>query len=253
MQFPALKVGQVGAIFTDSSQAIANLEGPWVVFFSPANTLGIASKPESFDTVLCFSNTCTDDSIEKLFTLMTPGASLSIYGQTKESMETLNTSLLLNGFVDAVTSDSTITCKKPGFKQDAMALPQKSKTAKDVWKLAANDFNDDAEVVDDDDLLGEEIKKPATKAEDCGPETKKRACKNCVCGLKEIQEAESKGEPVTIQPDASACGGCAKGDAFRCATCPYLGLPKFESGTKPEIKVKADGSKVLLDTGSDWA
>jgi len=97
---------------------------------------------------------------------------------------------------------------------------------------------------------------------------KKRACKNCSCGLREIEEeAATASASATTGAEAKqddghesdhsdhdhgaggGCGGCAKGDAFRCAKCPYLGLPAFTPGMKPKIGLAENGSKVLLDVG----
>lgn len=78
------------------------------------------------------------------------------------------------------------------------------------------------------------------EADDCG--ASKKACKNCVCGRAEL-EAAGEAPPLqklTVEmlenPGASGgCGSCALGDAFRCGTCPYRGLPVFEPGKKIEL------------------
>jgi len=112
--------------------------------------------------------------------------------------------------------------------------PSNSNGAASVWALSADDMLDD-DLIDDDDLLEEEdIKKPdpASLRADCGGEKKKKACKNCSCGLAE-ELAENK--PTKAKTVTSSCGNCYLGDAFRCATCPYLGMPAFKPGEKIEL------------------
>lgn len=105
-----------------------------------------------------------------------------------------------------------------------------------MWTLSANDMgDDDVDLVDSDALLDEEdLKKPdpaSLKALSCKESGKKKACKNCTCGLADELEAESAGKQKTNLPK-SACGSCYLGDAFRCASCPYLGMPAFKPGEK---------------------
>lgn len=104
------------------------------------------------------------------------------------------------------------------------------------------------------------------------PNGKKRrkACKNCTCGLKDLDEMENAKNQTaqdkilrrmvslasveaqkiedrlrdsvkisndelaeidfTVEGKKGGCGSCALGDAFRCDGCPYIGLPPFRPG-----------------------
>uniref|UniRef100_A0A671MKX2 Anamorsin n=1 Tax=Sinocyclocheilus anshuiensis TaxID=1608454 RepID=A0A671MKX2_9TELE len=103
------------------------------------------------------------------------------------------------------------------------------------WTLSANDMDDDDDLVDSDALLdADDLKKPdpSSLEASCGEDSKKKkACKNCTCGVAEELENESNATQKASQPK-SACGSCYLGDAFRCASCPYLGMPAFKPGEK---------------------
>lgn len=80
---------------------------------------------------------------------------------------------------------------------------------------------------------------------DCDVKRTRKACKDCTCGLREILLDEdsdlkalqaARASALPVQTDAksgkqivntgamsSSCGNCSLGDAFRCASCPYLG------------------------------
>nr|XP_033799630.1 anamorsin [Geotrypetes seraphini] len=147
-----------------------------------------------------------------------------------------------------------ISGKKPNFevgssaqlklsfskKLTPAAKPLVDPAAAQLWTLSATDMNDDdVDLLDSDELLdSEDIKKPdpsSLRVADCGAgsEKKRKACKNCTCGLAEELEQEKRHTaPQQNSGTKSACGNCYLGDAFRCASCPYLGMPAFKPGEK---------------------
>ncbi|KAL3102933.1 hypothetical protein niasHT_025841 [Heterodera trifolii] len=106
------------------------------------------------------------------------------------------------------------------------------------------DINDD--LIDEDALLEpEDLQRPEQSAA-CGVPSdgdeqskKRRACKNCTCGLAEQMQTSdgTNGDTNNKMEAKSACGNCYLGDAFRCSTCPHLGKPPFKAGEDGTIKL----------------
>uniref|UniRef100_A0A2I2ZN12 Anamorsin n=1 Tax=Gorilla gorilla gorilla TaxID=9595 RepID=A0A2I2ZN12_GORGO len=129
-------------------------------------------------------------------------------------------------------------------KSSPSVKPAVDPAAAKLWTLSANDMEDDSmDLIDSDELLDpEDLKKPdpaSLRAASCGEGKKRKACKNCTCGLAKTLEKEKSREQMSSQPK-SACGNCYLGDAFRCASCPYLGMPAF----KPREKVLLSNSNL---------
>jgi hypothetical protein len=98
-------------------------------------------------------------------------------------------------------------------------------------------MNSNAEIENEDDLLGDDIDQGKKFASESDCMTKAKACDNCSCGRKEVEEAaegpsKSDLETGNVQ---SSCGKCYLGDAFRCATCPYAGTPAFLPGDEVKL------------------
>jgi len=111
--------------------------------------------------------------------------------------------------------------------------PSNPAPAANVWTL--EDMEDDTvELVDDSTLLDESdlVKVDPASLRVCGTTGKRKACKNCSCGL---AEELSDGKTPTTKSVSSSCGSCYLGDAFRCGSCPYLGMPAFKPGEKIQL------------------
>mmetsp|Transcript_10479 Transcript_10479/g.15699 ORF Transcript_10479/g.15699 Transcript_10479/m.15699 type:complete len:278 (-) Transcript_10479:200-1033(-) len=163
---------------------------------------------------------------------LTPGGSVSAFlgGLSEADVASLDTVGLFAGAVHSEltnrgssagnTSNVTWFCLKPSWSTGASAALPGS---------AVNRINED-------DLL-EALPQPVGKGKsDCS--TQPKACPNCTCGRKELEDkvgAEEAKKRLEQGKERSSCGSCYLGDAFRCDSCPYRGLPAFKPGTKVQL------------------
>lgn len=142
-----------------------------------------------------------------LIKLIKPKGRLVLRELTKP--DEITTTLKLTGFINIQSNDPNILiCEKPNYEigsssKLSFAKKQNDKTKiEKVWKID----NDDDELIDADDLLDEEdLQKPdPVSLKVCGTTGKRKACKDCSCGLAEELASEN---PIQSNPtQKSSCG-----------------------------------------------
>jgi len=168
--------------------------------------------------------------------VLVPEGSLCVIltNTTLDQLTGVEKQLKLTGYVSVRSDQSRVYAKKDKFEVGEsvkLSFSAPAAAQKSVWKVSVNDDEDD-DMIDDEALLDEEdLMKPDPESlKVCGTTGKRKACKDCSCGLADElanEDAVSNGPPAK-----SSCGSCYLGDAFRCATCPYLGMPSFQPGEK---------------------
>uniref|UniRef100_A0A6B2LDU9 Anamorsin homolog n=1 Tax=Arcella intermedia TaxID=1963864 RepID=A0A6B2LDU9_9EUKA len=169
--------------------------------------------------------------------------------RTFQISEALKNNLTMAGFVAPTISMKDefveIVSKKPewetgtaqGIKIKAKVIPKESKTTWDVQ--GEDDLVDEADLIAEGDKVKPDMAKIKTEF-DCGAGSSGgKACKNCTCGRAELEAAGQQPQKKKLTLEMienpgleSSCGSCGLGDAFRCAGCPYRGLPPFKPGEK---------------------
>mmetsp|Transcript_6352 Transcript_6352/g.4796 ORF Transcript_6352/g.4796 Transcript_6352/m.4796 type:complete len:257 (+) Transcript_6352:63-833(+) len=210
----------------------------------------------TFDKVLVYDFAPDDSCLSEIQRILKPLAKVMIDGiPSREAGQALSLDLKILGFIDIMaakdpgTERRFIVAQKASVGEVAKVVIPSSvaaTTPANTWKMSTNDLAEE-ELIDEDALL-EQSKLPADykPASSCGDNEngKKRACANCTCGLAEEEAKGGVAGPKTEEEKlvkASSCGNCYKGDAFRCASCPFLGKPAFEPGQE----------KVVLSLGED--
>ncbi|KAG6833809.1 electron carrier [Tephrocybe sp. NHM501043] len=217
--------------------------------------------------------------LSQLFTGLTPLGTLHLL-DLSSALQTLPSELTLAGFqvLSTLTEEGSVIAQKPAhapaaslhLKAASVPLLNRKKTdpatKKALWALSSPATPKiDAEAL----LTAEDKARPVPTCEPVNPAAprRKKACKGCSCGLAELEEEERKASNVVFldgsidgeakeitqserdrliqaanaAPKAtSSCGSCFLGDAFRCAGCPYRGLPAFKPGEKVEIDFGMD-------------
>lgn len=191
------------------------------------------------------------DLLTHLASSLAPGGTLVLHDAAGDaaSADACSRNALLAGLLDATTSTgpsgTTVTAKKPTWEMGAKfslrkkpAATTATNTTTTAWKLAMEE--DGAELIDEEELLDDaDMAAPAAAAaDDCEVGAGgRKACKNCTCGRAEgalVEKVELTADMLD-NPQEGGCGSCALGDAYRCASCPYLGLPAFKQGEKIQL------------------
>lgn len=188
------------------------------------------SQQKHFKKALYFASKLQSVKTLSLFLgLLEPGALVAFCGVNKKEREVFRRNCVFSGFLvlEDASDEDLLRAKKPEWAVGAKSEVKTQPSSK--WTL---DVEDD-EVLDDDAFLTEEDLQPAPEIQG-GKAPVKKACDNCTCGRAEGKEPVKLTQEMVDNP-VTNCGSCGLGDAYRCASCPYRGLPSFEPGKKIEL------------------
>jgi len=199
---------------------------------------------DSVDAVAIEDSSEEDDwCIAEASRILRPGGSFLMI-----TNRDISTALLYAGLLEtsktSVSSGITKSNEWVAHKEVVQSAALNLDVAK-IWTFDEDGMlDDDIEFIDDDALLDNEEEKvviASTKIDDCelGEGGVRKACKNCTCGRAEMEQVDTNVAPK------SGCGSCGLGDAFRCSTCPYRGLPAFKPEEKANIVLNASGALKL--------
>jgi hypothetical protein len=160
--------------------------------------------------------------------------SIKVVGEAAD-LQPVHTSFLLAGLSLASerreADGSRVLTASRKFSATVSAAPLKKTNAVTVSL-------DDDDMIEEDDLLSDDVLAPPpamgarSEGDDCSG---RKACDDCSCGR---ADAEASAKPTNAP--SSSCGKCSLGDAFRCASCPYLGKPAFKPGEEHLVLQLAD-------------
>ncbi|XWS46855.1 hypothetical protein CRYUN_Cryun14cG0103900 [Craigia yunnanensis] len=251
------------AVTDDASYAVSTLNAIWdfenedpkrfdpLIIMKASSLARLPLESSYVDLVIFISRSVkfpVDELYAEMFRVLTPGGMLVVYGSFQSGsneadmvMSDIEHKLLLAGYLEgecfqlkSIAQSFGVKAKKPSWKVGSSFAIKKTK--KSPLKIQ---MDDDLDLIDEDSLLTEDdLKKPQLPpVGDCEVGSTRKACKNCTCGRAEQEEKVQKLELTIDQLNnpQSACGNCGLGDAFRCSTCPYKGLPLFKLGEKVSL------------------
>ncbi|KAG5980963.1 hypothetical protein E4U55_003444 [Claviceps digitariae] len=234
----------------------------------------VSLPPATYDVVLILSDADGSHGADSasllnrhLFTTLVPaiktGGTLRFQdGQpgAAESREAILAGLVVKGDGFEKQDDEELVVPLRFGKKNTNQTPAAAAPAPKKFDLSSlDDGGDDKddELIDEDQLLDEEdLKRRPQAPTDCQPQKRRRPCKDCTCGLAAQFEAEEKERRAqadaglqaikldsndlneldfTVKGKTGSCNNCSLGDAFRCSTCPFIGLPAFKPGEEVRI------------------
>ncbi|EFQ98943.1 DUF689 domain-containing protein [Nannizzia gypsea CBS 118893] len=222
------------------------------------------------------------DALQRITRTLQPGGVMKYQDESSTSIkEPLRTEAILCGLM--INDKGELI--KPAFEEQSISLPFSLKSRKPKKDANTNkneqqpavlqnnivtldntndafntpDGDDDEELIDEDELIdADELERPIIQPPECRPKAgkRRRACKDCTCGLAQKLQAEDKAQRAnadeklsalklnsgeiaevdfTVKGKTGSCGNCSLGDAFRCDGCPYIGLPPFKPGEEVKL------------------